>query len=570
MYFTLDFDIIIFMILVAFMIIGYITGAAVELIRLIKIYVPFIVVYYFAGPLSRWVYKFSFIHNIIRKVGFLQKIPYLNTFIMVLCAIIVFVGSYLIFGLIIKFIQKKLPQERVNYKLGKVSHILGAIIAVLRSYVIVSLLFLPFYLLNFATKDDISTNIIIKYPPPFTQIGNMVNSAEPIVTATTSVSTFFEVLDINQIKDYYDIVSNLPETLNNYEQLAQTECSLEPSSGIYPYLTSFINNSNACENETLEDVLPYKGIILWINNKNLDITSLTTDELIQKFNEDFDEIITETTDEAFKTKLISANEHIKIYFVVNNWLNAVLSGNNLLSDENIENIILKLKQDYEKKDSEGLFYELYQLNNDSLNEKLEVIAKFVIRYQDLYGPLMEKLNVDLSFKYKLIAATLKDINFLPTLERNPYVAMYIIDTLAFLDSRDVQLMDNESVYETFLRIMLPVYILTDENGNDKVLTAQTFRNLLDKICDDRICSLNQALDKTIVNEDFIIELIYSFTINDYGRDAYLQELIANGKVETDCVDVLIDYLQDNFGDHPKVSDILMVLGKEGEEDVQEE
>lgn len=570
MYLTLDFDVIFIMILVAMMIMGYITGATVEIIKLIRIYIPFIVVYYLGGPLSRWVYKLPFIHNSIKKLSFLQNIPYLNTFIMMFCTIVAFVGAYFILGIIIKFIQKKLHQEKVNYKLGKFNHFLGAIIATIRFYVIISLLFLPFYLLDFATKDDISTNLILKYPPPFTQIGNIVNSAEPVVSATTSVSTFMEVVDINQIKDYYDIVTDLPQTLSNYEQKAETECTLTPGSGRYPYLTSYLSNPRSCENEELQEIIPYRGIIFWINNNDIDITSMSADELIEQFNEDFDEIISETTDENFKIKLISANENIKIYLVVNNWLKSVLSGDNILSDENIESIILQLKQDFDTKDTAGLFYELYQLNNESLNNKLEVVAKFVIKYQELYGPLMEKLSVDLPFKYKLIAATLKDVNFLPTLERNPYVAMYIIDTFDFLSVQNIQLLDNESVYETFLRIMLPVYFLTDENGNDKVLTTQEFQDLLEKTCAGKICSLNQALNNVIVTEDFIIELIYSFVVNDYGRESYLSELVSVGKLEAGCVDVLLEYLNRNYSDHPKVSTILSALGEEGEANVQEE
>lgn len=552
------------------MIMGYITGATVEIIKLIRIYIPFIVVYYLGGPLSRWVYKLPFIHNSIKKLSFLQNIPYLNTFIMMFCTIVAFVGAYFILGIIIKFIQKKLLQEKVNYKLGKFNHFLGAIIATIRFYVIISLLFLPFYLLDFATKDDISTNLILKYPPPFTQIGNIVNSAEPVVSATTSVSTFMEVVDINQIKDYYDIVTDLPQTLSNYEQKAETECTLTPGSGRYPYLTSYLSNPRSCENEELQEIIPYRGIIFWINNNDIDITSMSADELIEQFNEDFDEIISETTDENFKIKLISANENIKIYLVVNNWLKSVLSGDNILSDENIESIILQLKQDFDTKDTAGLFYELYQLNNESLNNKLEVVAKFVIKYQELYGPLMEKLSVDLPFKYKLIAATLKDVNFLPTLERNPYVAMYIIDTFDSLSVQNIQLLDNESVYETFLRIMLPVYFLTDENGNDKVLTTQEFQDLLEKTCAGKICSLNQALNNVIVTEDFIIELIYSFVVNDYGRESYLSELVSVGKLEAGCVDVLLEYLNRNYSDHPKVSTILSALGEEGEANVQEE
>jgi len=569
LYLTLDFDVIFIMILVAMMIMGYITGATVEIIKLIRIYIPFIVVYYLGGPLSRWVYKLPFIHNSIKKLSFLQNIPYLNTFIMMFCTIVAFVGAYFILGIIIKFIQKKLLQEKVNYKLGKFNHFLGAIIATIRFYVIISLLFLPFYLLDFATKDDISTNLILKYPPPFTQIGNIVNSAEPVVSATTSVSTFMEVVDINQIKDYYDIVTDLPQTLSNYEQKAETECTLTPGSGRYPYLTSYLSNPSSCENEELQEIIPYRGIIFWINNNDIDITSMSADELIEQFNEDFDEIISETTDENFKIKLISANENIKIYLVVNNWLKLVLSGDNILSDENIESIILQLKQDFDTKDTAGLFYELYQLNNESLNNKLEVVAKFVIKYQELYGPLMEKLSVDLPFKYKLIAATLKDVNFLPTLERNPYVAMYIIDTFDFLSVQNIQLLDNESVYETFLRIMLPVYFLTDENGNDKVLTTQEFQDLLEKTCAGKICSLNQALNNVIVTEDFIIELIYSFVVNDYGRESYLSELVSVGKLEAGCVDVLLEYLNRNYSDHPKVSTILSALGEEGEANVQE-
>ncbi len=565
MFISLDFDILFILILIAFLAIGYITGATIELIKLVRIYVPFIVVFFIGGPLSRWVYKLLLLNNVIGKINVLRAIPYFNTFIMLLATIIAFFGAYFIIGLIIRFIKNRLQSEIVTYKLGKFNNQLGAVIAVGRFYIIVSLLVLPFFMLGFTTTKDFSTNLVLKYPPPFTQVGRLVHSAQPVLTASNSLSTFIEVVDVNKLKEYYRTVSDLPTTLNNYETKVQEKCDYSIKSGKYPFLTAYVNNPTLCTDEELTGILPYKGFIIWISEDNVDISNLTDEALITEFNDNYREIHDNTDDKAMKEKIIKAHEAADVYVIVDNWLNGIIEEGSILNDDNMEQVINQLVVDRANKDSEGLFFELGKLNRDEIDQKLKSLETFTYNYTEIYKPVMDKMSSQLPFKYKLIASTLKNVNFMPSLVRTPLMAMYIIDTIELLAEGNIMLMNNESIYRTLVKIMIPLYILTDKEGNSKVLTEEGMKEILTKKCANTVCSIDDAFDKVIITEDFFIELMYALTEPQGEEHSYLEELVNDNMIESKAVDVLEAYFNDKFKEeNEKTIKIREALSKVGE------
>jgi len=558
--------------------IGYITGANVELIKLVKIYIPFIVVFYLGGPISRLVYKSALFNSIVSKVSFLDGMMYFNTFVMFLSTFIAFFGSYFAIGIVIKFVQKRIQSEIVNYRLGKFNNKLGGLIALVRFYVIISILILPFFLLGFTSNDQFSTNLVLKYPPPYTQIGRLVNSSQPVLHASNSLSNFMGVVDINKLKEYYVVVTDLETTLDGYEQQVGNACDYTLNSGKYPNLQAYLDAPTQCPDENLNKIMPYKGLILWVSEYNIDLTNLTDDELIKAFIDNYVIIYENTDDKDMKSTLEKAYDSAEIYLVINAWLKETLDVDyslaNLLTDENIKKMIDQLIIDNANEKTEGLFFEISKLNRDDMDKKLESIANFLKNFKEIYEPIMNTMPQELSFKYKLIASTLKNFDFMPSLERTPLMAMYVIDTFKLLSDSNMKLMEDEPLYRSLVKIVIPLYLLNpDENGNMQTFTAAEMEDFLTKNCRDKVCSIDDAFDKVIITEDFFIDLMFALIDDEDGTiESYLEYLISiqpdtnQRLMEEGVVVVLKTYFNNKFknSDDERVQAIQVALNKVGD------
>ncbi|HEY8365410.1 MAG TPA: hypothetical protein VIK84_07525, partial [Haloplasmataceae bacterium] len=107
----IDYNIIFGLILITVVIIGYLNGATTELIKVIRLYLPFVVVYFIGGPISRIVYNLNFIKQLFQNVKFMQNLPYRNTIVMLLCSIIIYFVSYIIIRIITSIIKNILIKE---------------------------------------------------------------------------------------------------------------------------------------------------------------------------------------------------------------------------------------------------------------------------------------------------------------------------------------------------------------------------------------------------------------------------------------------------------------------------
>ncbi len=566
----LNFDIIFILIMVAMIVIGYITGATVEVIKLVRIYIPFIVVFYLGGPISRIVYKSSLFKDAINSLSFLEGIPYFNTLIMFLSTFIAFFGSYFIIGIVVKFIQKRIQSEKVTYKLGKLNNRLGGLIAIIRFYVLFSLILIPFFILGFTSAGDFSTKLILDYPPPYTQVGRLVKSSQPVLKASNSVSNFLSVVDIDQLQKYYTVLTGLPSVLNGYEQDVSTSCTYTlDNDKKYPNLYAYVTDTNnTCTNPDLQNIMPYKGLIIWVSVNNLEIENMATPDLITSFNANYDNIQSNTTDENMKNNLESANKSTRIYEVVNTWLISTI-GNykmaDLLTDEHIESIIDQLTFDKaNESDNTGLFYELNNLNNPDLDTKLISVKNFIDEYPN-YKKIMDTMPQNMSFKYRLIASTLQDFNFLPSINRTPLMAMYVIDSFKLLENS--QLIEGEPLYDTLVKIAVPVYVLKkDENGNIKTFTQSDMKAFLTDHCNNKVCSIDDAFHQVIITDDFFLDLMNALVDESNGESSYINYLVDNSLMDKDAVAYLETYFANRYHDSedPRVLTVTEALNKVGD------
>lgn len=551
----IDYNIIFGLILITVVIIGYLNGATTELIKVIRLYLPFVVVYFIGGPISRIVYNLNFIKQLFQNVKFMQNLPYRNTIVMLLCSIIIYFVSYIIIRIITSIIKNILIKEVIVIKLGKFNNFLGAIIACTKGYIIISLLVLTFNLLGLTDTQNFTTKLIRENSPLYTQIDDFLFYREPLNTKN-SLSNFLEVFDTNQLQKKYALVTSLDDTFYNYNNIINNSCSYSPTSTQYPYLYAFINNPATCNIEETKNIISYQGLIKWVVENNIPIDVLDNETLIQRFVEDFSSISNNTTDQAMKTKLIEAKEAIEGYLFINNWLKTTLGDkykqlDDLQNDENLKYIIEQLLIEKDNK-NEGLIYNLSTINNHSISSKIEIMKQFLQDYADIYEPIMRTLPNYMEFKYKLIAATIKKDNYLSALDRSPLISMYIIDTLEIMDKEN---QDGESVYQRFIKIMIPLYVLeTDSFGNVITFSGADMERFLTQKCSDRTCSINDAFDRSLITDEFFFEIIYALTEKNNGK-SYLEELVEikpgsyKPIMDKEAIDVLANYFSNHYANY---------------------
>lgn len=591
---SLDFDILLLLILVAMIYIGFITGATSEFIKLMKVIIPFLIVFYFGGHIARLIFHSSYFNMLINKVSSLNTMPYFNTLIMCVSTIIAFFGSYFVISLIINYIKKKIQTEIVTYKLGKFNNSFGAILSVVRFYILASILIIPFYVLNITNKeDDFTTKLIIENPPVFTRIGHIVNSSEPVLNITNALANFDEIVNINRLREDYKVVTDIKgiitsyeaKTRGVYEDILLEENTIDigitnPSSN--EILIAFLNNPEVFENATSNDqtkndindlktrILPYKGLILWANTKDLSQLSSENesdkDPFIRLFVDEYELI--QTTDEKMKNKLAKAYKTAQIYVTIKPWLVMEVGIpevdiTNLLNDDNIKKVIESLDDEFLTQEDSGLIYELKALGNESITSKLPAVEKFVIEYHKTYKKKIEEdIKVDLPFKYKLIIATMQNVDFMDPLERSPLIAMYVVDTIDFLSDSNLELIEDETLYQSIVKILIPLYILKTDKD---VLNEAKMNEVLN--------GFDDSINKIIVTEDFVDELVYAFLTANYTNtetgeeELYVEYLLnsENSKMTLEALELLVN--DDLFVDNTLIQESYDLVNTGGDSDV---
>lgn len=535
----INFDLLFILIMLAIIIIGYISGATLEFIKILKIYLPFVVVFYISGPFSRIIFNSEQFINIFGKIPFIHNISYINTFVMLLLMLIVFLGAYFIIELFIKLIQKNIITERVTYKLGKYSNRMGGFFGIIRFYIIASILVIPFFMLGLTSRNDLFTNLVLKYPPPYTQIGHFANASEEVLLTANSLSNFLEIVDINNYQDLH-LVTNLEKSLDKFEKQVSNNCVYQLEDLPYPNLYAYVNNP--CDDKELEPIKAYKGFILWVNDKNID-----DENLVNAFYHDYEYIYQKTDVSSMNLKLEKAKSSAIIYQVTKSWLQNQLGDNYdkyyLQNEDKMNLIIDALIVDFANEKSSGLIYDLKQLKISELNKKLDSIEKFVHKYIEEYKLLMKSMPEDMPFSYKLIASKLKEVNFISSLEQSPLLAIYVNDSFKSFSKKNVEFIPGESLYQSLVKIMIPL-LTTDEFGVNQSIDA--------KKMNDFLTSIDGTITKVIITEDFFIEIVYALVTTPYildnnegpyadiegNRALYINYLVSESKFSVEALNTL--------------------------------
>ena len=505
-------DLMLVFILVTMMMIGYITGATTEFIKLLKLTLPFIFISYFSAPLARFIFNLPVYKSIINRIDFLNDVMYFNTIVMFVATIVGFILAFHIISAMINFLQKRIQTEKFTFKLGKFNHIIGGLLAILRFYVLISLIILPFYILNITNKEKhFMTRFIIENPPSFTRVGHIVNAGEPVVKTINTMTSFLEVVDLRQLKTYYEMVTDIEGTIRSYEQqLVQLLGNIDDPNVL---LMEFVEDAERFIEREMDmsvkeqliaandAIAPYKGMIIWANE--LDFNTLSQEELLQSFNENFDTILMMTESLEMKNTLIKAHTSQQVYSNVNTWLISIgINTNNLtdlLNDANIEIILNELDEEFRKQHREGIIYNLKQIGSMDLNETLAQAEVFVLNYHREYKKLMDDIQTDIPFKYKLLAATMHKFNILSLLEQSPVMALFVADTVEFLHREGIFIMNDETIYETIVKIFVPVYLLGVEQPQ-----------IDDQRIEEAFVYFDQALKDILLTEVSVLNLIHAF------------------------------------------------------------
>jgi Colicin V production protein len=568
------------MVLMAFFIIGYLSGATVEIIRLIQVVVPFLVVFYFGGFFARIIFKSKFFNQFIMRIKILQDFPYFNTIVMMLSTILAFYLTYIVTGFLIKRLQKVISTEILAYKLGKFNKSLGAFLAGVRFYILASVFILPFFLINVTNKEtDVITNVVLEHPPGFTRVGRLVNASEPVLNATNSLTGFLEVIDLRELKQYYDLLTDMDGTLegleaNVTEQYKKLSTNLNINEeDAYAIVAAFSEDPNtfidAASNqpelqqkfrELQSQVEPYNGIIQWANTA-ITKEDANQDTIVSQFKEDYELIIDMTDDPVMKEDLKKARQ----YIIIEDWLSKneiqVDSNNlqNLLSDTNVELIVNQLVLEPK---NDGLIFKLRQLNDESLNRKLDRLEQFIADYNTTYSKIMKDLKIDMPFTYKLIAATMKNVNFIESLERSPVMAMYIIDTINLFEGSGVVQFGDDTIYQTIMKVMFPLYLVQlDEQGDIITIDKNRMTVILNQV--------DHYLDQVILTEEFVNQLVEGLVAatyydNENQKDKpYIHYLIETNRISPEALQLLKEHeLFKNASFHDELARLLLTVGEE--------
>ncbi len=517
--------------------IGYITGATTEMIKLLKLYLPFIVVYYLGGIFSRYVYTSKQFINIFNKIPFIHNITYINTYIILLLYFIVFMGAYLTVEIVMKLLHKKINSEKFTYKLGVYSNRIGGFIGIIRFYIIASVLVIPFFMMGFVSRSDSLTNFVIKNSPPFIQFARYANASEEVVQLANSVSDFLEIIDINNFQDL-QLITNLENTLADFETQVNNKCVYQLDNYPYPNLYAYINNP--CDDTELELIKTYKGLILWVNDKN-------TDEIdfINEFYKDYDYIYELTEDSNMLSKLEKTKIAAIIYQITEKWLQKQLGDNYdkfyLQNEEKMNLIIDALIVDFANEKSSGLIHDLKQLQISELNKKLDATHKFVYRYVEEYKLLMEKMPEEMSFSYKLLAAKFNQVDYLLELKQSPLFATYVIDSLKVFSKKEVEFIPGENGYQSLVKIIIPQYFIKNNEVDTKTMNGY-------------LENVDYAIAKGIITEDFFIEFIYALVTAPYmleinegpfvnvqgSKELYINYLVNESRFSVEALKVLAE------------------------------
>lgn len=228
--FDFNFDWILSMIFISYIIYGYFSGGHKQIRISINLILPFMIIYYLGKYITSYLYiplSDTFLFQIIDEyLGIVKNtlgmsIAYIFTYILL------FVG---IFFLSI-YARRYLLNENMRAKLGIKNNYLGAVVALVNGYVLSYFIILPVFSLGLVDSDSHVTNFVLEHPPPFSRIARTAEKAVPIRGLADKAEDFQQLLSVEGIEGYYN-------------------------DAIYEYQQLYIGSDDSYEESFMEDVYP--------------------------------------------------------------------------------------------------------------------------------------------------------------------------------------------------------------------------------------------------------------------------------------------------------------------------
>lgn len=490
---AVNFDLLVLMIIIALMIIGYLSGALIEGIRLFQLVIPFLIIALFGDALSRFILRGAFIQNLFSRYPLFTVIPYMHTFLVILIDVLIFVVIYYLLVIVLLPIRKMVASEIVRFKLGSFNQVFGSILACFRLYILLTLFILPFILMGFTSRDkDVTTRVVLSYTPRFIPTSRLVNQANELNRSVTGYAHLLFVLDLTSLSEYLEDMER--DLSQKREALVQLSQKLKPTDDI-PFgdslalLSDFVTNPDpyfthhAPDGETKEQLMalydqcvPLKGFIEW--SKRHETPSLTREERMAAFVQDYDDIRKETSDSALLIKLLAFESKVIVY----QWLTQTLGltiGDiyQLYHDDTFTLVIDRLLIEL---DTGGLFERLKAVQDEEVLYAVQQAERFIHDYKEL-GVRDDIPHVStLSPLYQMLAEQVIDDDWRIT-TRSPLEAMYRIDTLIEINRKPLFFPD-ESFFQSLMKVYIPLYAFTyDEGGQVIPIDTEEMDRLLKTI-----------------------------------------------------------------------------------------
>lgn len=557
---NVDFDLILVAIFITIFITGYIRGGGIELLRVLKVIIPFFVLYFYGDKINELLFSSQKVVDVVYKI--LPNVPYRNTIAALSSQIAVYVLVYLFLAIFLWRLGKYVLDERIEFLFGRFNSILGGIFSVIRMYVIVSVLIIPFYALNFTNYSDPLTSFVLNNPPSFSRIGLLINKIKPTVDQINKVSSSLKIMDLTSLKKYHDLIIEVKDFVKESEDNAykiylelEKDNYFDKSLSKSEFMQYYIDNSDEFKKinfskeeiseineELITTVKEYPQVFTWAyENKILEMDN--NRDLIQSFIDNYPKLVATMEDDLTIEVLEKVRLNTQIYLTIVNWLDnsyqiTIKDGFDLLNDEYLE---IVLDNFAENKEALILAFKESKDNNNLKENEYEMILKqienfsiFHLDYLNKYKPqikLYDKIFDDVSFKYKLAFAIMKDKKFNHVVdyefENNTFMYFFILDSLDFINrfSRD-----NNKIYYEALQIYVGLFLINiDEDNKVDILTYDKFMLHVKRF------SENEKLFQR-TKSDF--NKIINALLIERDKGSYLEYLIDIGLCEEDIIEKL--------------------------------
>ena len=226
--FDFNFDIILWLIFIAYIIYGYFSGGHKQIRLSINLILPFMLIYYLGKYITTYLYiplSDTFLFEMIAEyMGFMK-----NTMGMVISYILTYILLFTLIFFLSIYARRYVLNENMRAKLGVKNNYLGALFALINGYVLIYFIILPVFSLGLVDENAKTTTFILEHPPPFSRIARTAEKAVPIKGLADKAEDFQQLLSVDGIEGYYN-------------------------DAIYEYQQRYIGDSDSYESEFMDEV----------------------------------------------------------------------------------------------------------------------------------------------------------------------------------------------------------------------------------------------------------------------------------------------------------------------------